>query len=71
MNRVKTSSKGVGLNAIDFKMPIGTPVVAARADIVVAVQEDYTDHNGIDLQQNYVFIKHSDGSRRRYPQAAR
>ena len=59
-------NKGVGLNAIDFQMPIGTSVVAARAGIVVALQEDYLDDNGVDLQENYVFIKHSDGSIGRY-----
>ncbi|MBC7798952.1 MAG: M23 family metallopeptidase [Pyrinomonadaceae bacterium] len=59
-------NKGVGLNAIDFQMPIGTSVVAARAGIVVAIQEDYSDNNGVDLQENYAFIKHSDGSIGRY-----
>lgn len=59
-------NRGVGLNAIDFKMPIGTPIVAARVGIVVAVQEDYPDNNGIDLQENYVFVKHSDGTIGRY-----
>ena len=49
-------NRGVGLNAIDFKMPIGTPIVAARAGIVVAVQEGNADDNGIDLQENYVFL---------------
>lgn len=61
-----SGNRGVGLNAVDFQMPIGTSVVAARAGIVVAVQEDYADDNGIDLQENYVFIKHSDGTIGRY-----
>ena len=59
-------NKGVGLNGIDIRMPIGTTIVAARAGIVVAVQEDYADGNGIDLQENYVFIKHNDGTMARY-----
>lgn len=59
-------NRGVGLNAVDFQMPIGTSVVAARAGIVVAVQEDYADDNGVDLQENYVFIKHNDGTIGRY-----
>ena len=59
-------NKGVGLNGIDIRMPIGTTIVAARAGIVVAVQEDYADGNGIDLQENYVFIKHNDGTMGRY-----
>lgn len=59
-------NKGVGLNAIDFQMPIGSSVVAARAGIVVAVQEDYADDNDVDLQENYVFVKHNDGTVGRY-----
>lgn len=59
-------NKGVGLNGIDIRMPIGTAIVAARAGIVVAVQESYADGNGVDLQENYVFIKHSDGTMGRY-----
>ena len=59
-------NRGVGLNAIDFQMPIGTSVVAARAGIVVAVQEDFADDNGVDLQENYVFVKHNDGTVGRY-----
>ena len=59
-------NRGVGLNAVDIRMPIGTTIVATRAGIVVAVQEDYADGNGVDLQENYVFIKHSDGTLSRY-----
>jgi murein DD-endopeptidase MepM/ murein hydrolase activator NlpD len=59
-------NRGVGLNGIDIRMPIGTSLVAARAGIVVAVQEDYADGNGVDLQENYVFIKHADGTMARY-----
>ncbi len=57
---------GVGLYAIDFRMPIGTPVLAARAGTVAAVQESYEDGNNVDLQENYVFIKHEDGTVGRY-----
>lgn len=57
---------GVGLYAIDFGMPIGTPVVAARGGTVVAVRESFHDYNGIDLEENFVFIKHDDGSVGRY-----
>lgn len=57
---------GVGLYAIDFRMPIGTPVVAARAGTVAAIQESYEDGNNRDLHENYVFIKHDDGTIGRY-----
>lgn len=59
-------NKGVGVYAVDFSMPIGTTVTAARSGVVVAVQEDYEDDNGVDLQENYVFIKHDDDTIGRY-----
>ena len=34
--------------------------------IVAAVQESYADGNNKDLQENYVFIKHDDGTIGRY-----
>lgn len=57
---------GVGLYAIDFGMPIGTPIVAARAGAVVAVRETFHDGNGVDLEENFVFIEHEDATIGRY-----
>ncbi len=57
---------GVGLYAIDFRMPIGTEVLAARGGTVAAIQESYEDGNNQDLHENYVFIKHDDGTFGRY-----
>lgn len=57
---------GVGLYAIDFAMPIGTPIHAARAGIVVAVRDSFTDGNGVDLEENFVFIRHADRTIGRY-----
>lgn len=57
---------GVGLYALDVPMPIGTTIVAARAGRVVAVQEAFVDGNGEDLKENFVFIRHADGTIARY-----
>ncbi len=57
---------GVGLYAIDFGMPIGTPIVAARGGAVVAVREKFPDGNGVDLEENFVFIEHEDATIGRY-----
>jgi len=51
--------------AVDFAMPVGTPLLAARAGRVVAVREDSTvggaDRRYIDAA-NYVVIQHADGT---------
>ena len=62
----RKSNSGVGLYAVDFNMPIGTTIVAARAGKVVAVRDKFKDWNGKDLAENYVFIEHQDGTIARY-----
>ena len=57
---------GVGAYAIDFDLPMRTPVVAARAGVVAAVQQGFPDGNDKDLEENYVFIRHDDGTIARY-----
>lgn len=57
---------GVGLYAIDVEMPIGTPLVAARGGVVVAVRDSFPDGNDTDLQENYVMVRHVDGTVARY-----
>jgi murein DD-endopeptidase MepM/ murein hydrolase activator NlpD len=57
---------GVGLYAIDFKMPIGTPLLAARAGTVVAIQDRFPDGNNKDLEENFVMVRHDDGTIARY-----
>ncbi|MEO5722470.1 MAG: M23 family metallopeptidase, partial [Chthoniobacterales bacterium] len=61
-----TRNGGVGAYAIDFDLPMGTLIVAARAGVVAAVQESFADGNDRDLEENYVFIKHADGTVARY-----
>jgi murein DD-endopeptidase MepM/ murein hydrolase activator NlpD len=62
----RRNNGGVGLYALDIEMPTGTEVVAARAGEVVAVRDTYYDGNGKDLQENFVFIQHDDGTIGRY-----
>jgi murein DD-endopeptidase MepM/ murein hydrolase activator NlpD len=59
-------NRGVGLYAIDFEMPIGTPLLAARAGKVVAVQDSFPDGNNKDLEENFVMVRHDDHSVARY-----
>lgn len=59
-------NRGVGLYAIDFEMPIGTPLIASRAGKVVAVQDRFKDGNDRDLEENFVMIQHADGTVARY-----
>lgn len=62
----RKSNHGVGLYAVDFPMPIGTNVLASRAGKVVSIREHFKDGNNIDLEENYIFIKHDDGTIARY-----
>jgi murein DD-endopeptidase MepM/ murein hydrolase activator NlpD len=59
------SHKGSNKNAIDWKMPEGTPVHAARGGIVVKTKED-SNRGGAsmayDKYNNYVLIRHDDGT---------
>lgn len=52
--------------ALDFAAPVGTPVLAARAGIVMQVQDGYRGH-GLDYTRdggraNFIRILHDDGS---------
>lgn len=54
-----------GIYAIDWTMPVGTPVHAARPGLVVAVR-DTMEGSGISRymqgRSNFVFVEHSDGT---------
>jgi murein DD-endopeptidase MepM/ murein hydrolase activator NlpD len=41
-------------------------LLPAALALSFAVQEEFDDGNGIDLQENYVFVKHTDGTMGRY-----
>jgi len=53
-------------HAVDFAMPIGTPIHAARAGIVMQIEEDFfkagLDKKTYGERANFVAILHSDGS---------
>jgi murein DD-endopeptidase MepM/ murein hydrolase activator NlpD len=59
------SHQGSNKYAIDWKMPEGTPVYAARGGLVVKVKDD-SDTGGSNIKfdpfNNYVLIRHDDGT---------
>lgn len=51
--------------ALDFRMPVGTPVYAAREGIIYSFKDDSEEGGPFSKYQrkaNYIMIKHSDGS---------
>lgn len=51
--------------AIDFKMPVGTPICASREGIVVDIKEDSNlggNSKNYENHANYVLIEHKDGT---------
>ena len=64
-----TSHRGTSKYAIDFAMPIGTAVYAARGGKVVEIVQHHNQH-GMDVKMrqfaNYVIIEHDDKTLGRY-----
>lgn len=56
------SHSGLLRYAVDFEMPIGTSVVAARNGIVVYVIEEFVDGDDDWYHSNLVRIDHADGT---------
>lgn len=59
------SHKGSNLYAIDWQMPEGTPVFAAREGLVVKIKDDSNIGGSsmkFDPYNNYVLIRHPDGT---------
>ncbi|MGE0492174.1 MAG: M23 family metallopeptidase [Vulcanimicrobiota bacterium] len=55
------SHSGESFHAVDFDMPIGTPVLAARAGVVVDTEDDFRYAAlGKEIGGNYVFVQHED-----------
>jgi murein DD-endopeptidase MepM/ murein hydrolase activator NlpD len=50
----------------DFIMDIGTPVHAARAGVVIGTEARFRDANRTPWEENYVFVRHDDGTVARY-----
>ena len=59
-----THSSEQSLYAIDFKMPIGDTIVAARSGIVIRTVDHFTEHGGKSLRDksNQILIYHDDGT---------
>ncbi len=63
------SHKGRERYAIDFNMPVGTPVHAARAGVVAAIEQSHNRgcwESGCGQYANYVVIVHVDGTTGEY-----
>lgn len=48
--------------AYDILMPVGTPVIAAGGGMVLLVEERFEDGTRIAGQENFINIRHSDGT---------
>jgi murein DD-endopeptidase MepM/ murein hydrolase activator NlpD len=51
--------------AIDFDMPIGTPIIAARSGTVVDLEESFRDGDRSG-SENFLLVEHEDGTVARY-----
>lgn len=65
----ESTHKGLSAYAVDFPVPVGTPVYAAREGIVVG-SEGSNNFGGVGAEYrqyaNYVIIEHSDGTMGNY-----
>lgn len=52
--------------AYDFRMPVGTPVLAARAGVVMTVRDGKPDGTRRAGDENFVILRHHDGELSRY-----
>ena len=54
--------------AIDFAMPVRSPIVAARKGIVTSTEDTFSEHGGRDFMEkaNYIVVLHDDGTIAQY-----
>jgi murein DD-endopeptidase MepM/ murein hydrolase activator NlpD len=67
--RSRFSHTGLEEFAIDFDMPVGTPVHAARAGVVARVEESHSKgcwEDGCGKHANFIIVLHSDGTTGEY-----
>ena len=46
----------------DFRMPMGTEILASRAGTVIFERDNFADGTRVSGEENFVFIQHSDGT---------
>jgi len=59
-----------GAFALDFDMPLNTPVCAARDGVVIELQKNRKDSDDDSIVGNFIAIKHVDGTVALYAQLA-
>ena len=60
------SHTGTFSYSVDFDMPVGTLVTAARSGRVVYILESYSDNDKTDGHENVVIVMHEDSTYARY-----
>ncbi len=65
-NCASTSHQGRFRYSFDFRMPMGTPVLAARAGVVLRVRSNQPDGTNRTGDENFVIVYHEDGQFSRY-----
>ena len=60
------SHQGTFYYAVDFQMPIGTVITAARTGRVVFIEASYSDFDRTEGHENVVIVMHDDSTYSRY-----
>lgn len=66
VNQDPTHNDKYNRYALDFRLPVGSPVHAAADGVVVATKEDATGPTGKVRDNNRVIIRHADGTATKY-----